>query len=122
MTVHRRTGSSVSSNGLVVNPDSLTLAVTKHNDIEELPVTAGRGVSNITNWKIQDPLFVKVVSTSKNGDRMEFRNRGTKFNYRHTFNQDGTLRESHKINFPCFVLIRSYNRNPNKTWNKVRRN
>ena len=44
----------------------------------------------------------------ENGDRMEFRNRGTKLKYRHTFEQDGSLRQDHKLGFAHFVIIRGF--------------
>jgi hypothetical protein len=45
----------------------------------------------------------------KSNDRIEFRNKGTKFNYRRkifgSVDEFGNLKESHKINFPHFVRI-----------------
>jgi len=116
---------SGNSNGLVVHPDSLQQAGLKHDSIEEeFPVLAGIGMSNLnSNWKIQDPIL-KIVANreQKSGDRIEFRNRGTKVKYFHTYESDGSLRKPHKLNFPHFVLIRNWQKNPNKSWNKVRKN
>jgi hypothetical protein len=102
-----------------VNPDSLQQADLKAQH-EESPVQAGRGMSNFnSNWKIQDPILKIVANREQtSGDRIEFRNRGTKVKYRHTFEPDGSLRKPHKLNFPHFVLIRNYTKNPNKSWNR----
>ena len=73
-------------------------------------IEAGRGMSNFQNL-VLDPLIVEIVSTDKEtGDRMEFRNRGTRCKYRHTFEQDGTLRKPHKLGFIHFVIIRNFRR------------
>lgn len=72
-------------------------------------IEIGKGSSNYKlNLKALDPLLVRTVSRAENGDRIEFRNRGTKLNYRNTYEQDGSLRESHKIGFPHFVIIRNF--------------
>ncbi len=115
---------SGSSNGLVVHPDSLNQAGLKHDSIEEFPILAGVGVSNLKPKWIQDPLLKIVANREQtSGDRIEFRNRGTKVKYFHTYESDGSLRKPHKLNFPHFVLIRNWKKNPNKSWNnKVRKN
>ena len=71
-------------------------------------IEAGRGMSNFQNL-VLDPLFVEVCSRdSETGDRMEARNRGTRCKYRHTFEQDGSLRKPHKLGFFHIVIIPNF--------------
>lgn len=152
MTFRHSTAHSGSHDGLVVNPDSLREASPKSNTEQQteyehyqefdskkkqkvwkkrkfvatFPVQTGRGMSNFnSNWNILNPELQTVVSRDpQTGDRIEFRTRGTKCKYRHTFEPDGSLRKPHKLNFPHFVLIRNYKKNPNKGFwkNQVRKN
>lgn len=143
MTSHRSAIHSDSHEGLFTTPDSSQEASQKcdtklqtdqaHKQVfdkkknrlvwkEEkfvaiFPVDSGRGMSNLnSNWSISnDPLFKKIVSEdSATGDRIEFRNKGTKLKYRKTFEQDGSLRKSHKLNHNHFVLIRNFKKKESK--------
>lgn len=91
----------------------------KEKFVATFPIDSGRGMSNLnSNWKTNfanDPLFKKVISVdSSTGDKMEFRNKGTKLKYRKTFEQDGSVRKSHKLNFPHFVIIRNFKKKESK--------
>ena len=124
LTSHNPVTVSGNSNGLVVHPDSLNQASLKHDSIEEYPVLAGIGMSNLNSNRIQDPLLNVVANRNEaTGDKIYFRNRGTVAKYFHTYEPDGSLRKTHKMNFPCFVLVRNWKKNPNKSWkNKGRKN
>jgi len=47
----------------------------------------------------------KHYASNSNQDRIEFRTKGTRFKYFKTFEQDGSLRKSHKINHGVFVRL-----------------
>ena len=111
---------SGSSHGFVAHPDSVrNHASQKSSKIHgqrrtfvnqgQPIIEIGKGTSNIKfDVKALDPLIIKTISRMENGDRMEFRNRGTKLKYRHTFEQDGSLRQDHKLGFAHFVIIRGF--------------
>lgn len=112
---------SGSSHGFVAHPDSVpkhaSQKIYKNNKHQRRTfvnqgqpiIEIGQGTSNIKfDVKALDPLIIKTISRMENGDRMEFRNRGTKLKYRHTFEQDGSLRKEHKLGFAHFVIIRGF--------------
>jgi len=116
---------SGSQDRIVAHPDSVPKDVSQRsskkrnhrrsnlqNPIDQPLIETNTSMSGIlSNWKpIQEPIYSEICSRRKNGngDKIVFRNHGTRLNYRHTFEQDGSLRQSHEINFPCFVILRGY--------------
>lgn len=112
---------SGSHTGSVTSPDSISNASQKSSSQKRtvnrnkpyFTTESGRGKSNLnSNWKLNSKAKRFLIATDKEtGDKLEYRKAGqTKLKYRKTFDQDGSLRKSHKLNHGNFVVVRNFKR------------